>query len=415
MSGYLRRCSNLIIGFFMNFGFVRWAVVLGVLYAIGPFAVDMYLPALPEVGRSLRADPSAVQMSLTSYFLALGVSQIFYGPASDMWGRKRPLIAGMALFTLASIGCALATSMEMLTALRFVQGAGAAASLTLPRAIVRDRYTGEAAARLMALLMLVFSISPVLAPLVGSWFSEGLGWRSIFWFVTGAGVLGLGLIVWILPETRAPAQCVGSSMRGAMRSYASLLGDRHFMGLTLIGAFGMAGFFLYLANSSFLLIDHFGLIPRHYGYAFSLNAGAIIGAAQFTGMLTKRYGLVGVVRRCVLGFVLTMIALLLTNLWGVDRLDVLLALLFVGYSFLGLVVPITAVLALETHGQNAGTASALLGTFQLLVGGVLMGVVGLFFDGSARPMVVGIALCAMVTWVLARGTLDHNTPPHNQR
>jgi MFS transporter, DHA1 family, multidrug resistance protein len=132
-------------------------------------------------------------------------------------------------------------------------------------------------------------------------------------------------------------------------------------------------------------------------------------------MLTKRYGLVGVVRRCVLGFVLTMIALLLTNLWGVDRLDVLLALLFVGYSFLGLVVPITAVLALETHGQNAGTASALLGTFQLLVGGVLMGVVGLFFDGSARPMVVGIALCAVVTWVLARGTLDHNTPPHNQR
>jgi MFS transporter, DHA1 family, multidrug resistance protein len=243
---------------------------------------------------------------------------------------------------------------------------------------------------------------------VGSWFSESLGWRSIFWFVTGAGVVGLGLIVWILPETRSPAQRVGSSLGGALRGYAALMRDRHFMGLTFIGAFGMASFFLYLANSSFLLIDHFGLIPRHYGYAFSLNAGAIIGAAQFTGVLTKRYGLVGVVRRSVLGFMLTMVALLATHLWGIDRLDVLLALLFVGYSFLGLLAPITAVLALETHGEHAGTASALLGTFRMLVGGVLMGVVGLFFDGTARPMVVSITACAVVTWLLTRATLGRS-------
>jgi MFS transporter, DHA1 family, multidrug resistance protein len=389
----------------MNFSFFRLAVLLGLLYAIGPFAVDMYLPALPTVGLSLGSDAAGTQMSLTSYFLALGLSQVFYGPASDMWGRKKPLYAGMGLFTLASIGCACATSMEALVLLRFVQGVGAGAGMTLPRAIVRDLHTGHTAARLTSLLMLVFSISPILAPLVGSYLSDAFGWRSVFWFVTGAGVAGLGLIALALPETRLHHERSASSMASAWASYVTLFKDRHFMGLTLISAFGMASFFVYLANSSFVLINHFGLIPRHYGYAFSMNAGAFIGAAQFTGMLTQRFGLQGVVKAAVVGFVSTLGVLVLTQLAGVDRLDVLLGLLFVSYAFLGLIVPITTVLALEKYGQSAGTASALLGTFQLLTGGVIMAVVGLFFDGTALPMVLGVTLCAALTAVFTLGTL----------
>jgi MFS transporter, DHA1 family, multidrug resistance protein len=194
-------------------------------------------------------------------------------------------------------------------------------------------------------------------------------------------------------------------MVSAWASYVTLFKDRHFMGLTLISAFGMASFFVYLANSSFVLINHFGLIPRHYGYAFSLNAGAFIGAAQLTGMLTQRFGLQGVVKAAVAGFVSTLGVLVTTQFAGVDRLDVLLGLLFVSYAFLGLIVPITTVLALEQYGQSAGTASALLGTFQLLTGGVIMAVVGLFFDGTALPMVLGVALCASLTAVFTLGTL----------
>ncbi len=389
----------------MNCSFSRLALLLGLLYAIGPFAVDMYLPALPSVGLNLGADAGATQMSLTSYFLALGVSQVFYGPASDMWGRKIPLYVGMGLFTLASVGCANASSIESLVLLRFVQGVGAGAGMTLPRAIVRDLYTGHAAARLTSLLMLVFSVSPILAPLVGSYLSDAMGWRSVFWFVTGAGLVGLGLIAWALPETRPSDQRTSSSMRSALSSYAVLFKDSHFMGLTLISSFGMASFFVYLANSSFVLIDHFGLTPRHYGYAFSLNAAAFIGAAQLTGLLTQRFGLQRVVKVCVVGFVGTLGVLVATQFAGVDRLDVLLGLLFVSYAFLGLIVPITTVLALEKYGHSAGTASALLGTFQLLTGGIIMAAVGLFLDGTALPMVLGVALCGALTAVFALVTL----------
>jgi MFS transporter, DHA1 family, multidrug resistance protein len=393
----------------MNSAFFRLAFILGLLYAIGPFAVDMYLPALPAVGRSLGTDDRAVQLSLTVYFLALGISQIFYGPASDMWGRKLPLFVGMGVFTLASVGCAMATNIDTLVLLRFVQGIGAGAGMTLPRAIVRDLYTGHEAARLTALLMLVFSVSPILAPLVGSLLTDSVGWRGIFWFVTGSGAIGLAMIVWSLSETRAPELRTGSSMRSALASYAQLLVDRQFIGLTLIGSFGLASFFIFLANSSFVLIDHYGLIPRHYGYAFSINAAAFIGAMQLTGFLTRRFSLSSIVKICAHGFAATLALLLLTNLAGVDRLDVLLGLLFVSFGFLGLIVPLTSVMALEAHGNNAGTASALLGTLQLLIGGILMGVVGYFLDGSARPMVVGIAVSAGITWLFAWGTLQHGT------
>ena len=385
--------------------FFRLALVLGLLSAIGPFAIDMYLPALPSIGQGLHADVSAVQMSLTSFFLALGVSQMFYGPASDMWGRKAPLYAGMGLFTVASVGCALASDITVLIALRFVQGVGAGAAMTVPRAIVRDLHTGNDAARLMSLLMLVFSVSPILAPLVGSLIIDASGWRGIFWTVSGAGLAGLGMIALSLAETRPAAERAHSTLRSALAGYALLLRDRHFLGLTFIGAFGMAGFFVYLANSSFVLINHHGLTPRLYSIAFSINAVAFIGVAQFTGWLSGRFGLVRVVKVAVAGFAATLAVLLALTLAGVDRLDVLAGLLFVGFGFLGLVVPTTSVLALEAHGRIAGTASALMGTLQMLTGAVVMAGVGQFVDGSSLPMVAGIAASALVALGLTVGTL----------
>ena len=173
----------------------------------------------------------------------------------------------------------------------------------------------------------------------------------------------------------------------------------------LIGAFGLSSFFAYLANSSFVLIDHYGLSPREYSLAFAVNAASFIGVSQFTGRLTHRFGLVPVVRVAVLGYALTMSALLVLNLLGMDRLDLLIGLLLLGFGFLGLVIPTTAVLALEEHGALAGTASALMGTLQFLVGSVTMAVVGLFVDGTARPMVAGIAGSALLAWLLSLLTL----------
>ena len=390
--------------------FFKTALILGLLSAIGPFAIDMYLPALPEIGASLGAQVGAVQWSLTAFFVALGVGQLFYGPVSDMVGRKPPLYAGLALFTLASVGCALATDIETLVALRFVHGLGAAAGMAIPRAVVRDLHTGTEAARLMSLLMLVFSVSPLLAPLAGSGVIALAGWRGVFWAVAAAAVAGLALVSQGLRETRAAADRRESSLASALAGYGLLLRDAHYLGLVLIGGCSMAGFFVYLAGSPFVLINHYGLTPVQYSLAFSVNAAAFFAAAQFTARLGRRFGLVPTVKVAVTAAGAVMAAMLAYYLAGGDRLEVLLGLYFVASALMGLVIPTTSVLALEEHGAIAGTASALLGTLQMLVGAAAMGVVGLFANGKPLPMVVGMATGAFLGLALTWVTLGRHRP-----
>lgn len=232
-----------------------------------------------------------------------------------------------------------------------------------------------------------------------------MGWRSVFWAITIIAVLGLILLTTSLTETRPPAQRVNSTVRSALAGYGVLLRDRHFLGLVFIGAFGMSSFFAYLANSPFVMINHFGLTPRQYSLAFAINAASFIGISQFTGRLAARFGLVNLVRFAVTGYATVMGLLLLQNLLGVDRLDMLIVTMLMGFGFLGLVVPSTAVLALDAHGAIAGTASALMGTLQFVTGALVMAVVGQFVDGSARPMILGIALCALAALTIARLTL----------
>ena len=387
--------------------FLRIAVVLGLLSAIGPFAIDMYLPALPSIGQDLHAGTAAVQMSLLIFFLSMGFGQIVVGPISDMVGRKVPLYAGLALFMVGGVGSAMAPTIEWLIAFRFLQGLGASAGMAVPRAIVRDLHTGNEAAKLMSLLMLVFSVSPILAPLTGSQIIESFGWRAVFWTVTGAAALATILLATSLKETRSVEERAGSSFGTALAGYRYLMGDRNFLGLVAIAGFGIASFFVYLSSSSFILIDHYGLSPSVYSVFFSINAVAFIGMSQLTGLLADRFGLKRVVWVAVTGYATTMVALFAIMASGVDRLDVMAALLFVGYGFLGLVIPTTSVLAMEEHGEIAGTASALMGTLHFAIGALAMGVAGVFFDGTPLPMVAGITLCAVISFTLAKLTLGH--------
>lgn len=237
------------------------------------------------------------------------------------------------------------------------------------------------------------------------------GWRDIFWAIAGIGVLGLLLVGFSLKETRPRHLRLDSSVGSALRGYGLLLRDWNFIGLSMIGAFGMSSFMAYLANSSFVLIEHYGLNPTLYSVMFSINAVSFIGVSQLTGVLTRRYGLNAIVRTAVTGYVVTMLALVVIYLAGFNQLPVLATLLFVGYGFLGLVIPTTAVLALDGHGEIAGTASALMGTLQLVTAAVVMGVVGSFFDGTAQPMVIGIAACAAIAFVLTRLTLRIDPQP----
>jgi MFS transporter, DHA1 family, multidrug resistance protein len=389
----------------MNSRFFKIALVLGLLSAIGPFAIDMYLPALPAIGQSLGAEIGSVQMSLTAFFITIGLGQLIYGPVSDMVGRKPPLYFGLGLFIAASIGCALATDIHTLIVLRALQGLGAAAGMAIPRAVVRDLHTGTDAARLMSLLMLVFSVSPILAPLMGSAVIALAGWRGAFWAVTVAAVACLVMIVSLLQETRPAVARVESSLGSAWRAYALLLRDRHFMGLTLIGSFALGGFFIYLASSPFVLIGHYGLTPMQYSLAFSLNAVSFIGSSQLTGPLGERYGMPQLVRIAAHGGAAMMLLMLGYYLTGGDELTVLIALYFIASAFMGLVIPTTSVLALDKHGAIAGTASALLGTLQMLTGAVMMGLAGLFNDGRPLSMVIGMTAGPLIALALTWGTL----------
>ena len=389
----------------MTSGFLRIAIVLGLISAIGPFAIDMYLPALPTIGEDLGASPLAVQMSLVVVFLSFAVGPLVVGPLADIYGRKPVMYGGLVVFAIASVGAALAPDVEWLIAFRLLQGLGSSTGMVVPRAVVRDLHTGPEATRLMSLLMLVFSVSPILAPLTGSFIIEAFGWRGVFWAVTIAAVLAIALTAIGLEETR-PAEHRGeSSFASAWAGYKLLAVDRHFLGLCLIGGFGIASFFVYLANSSFVIIDHYGMSPSQYSLFFSLNAVSFFAVSQVSGWMTEKYGLKRVVRFAVFGFAGTMIAMWAVMASGVESLAFMTAALFVGYGLLGLVIPTTSVLAMEDHGEHAGTASALMGTLHMVAGVVAMTVVGILADGRPLPMVTGIAACAAIALVLTVVTL----------
>ncbi|QPC88169.1 Bcr/CflA family efflux MFS transporter [Mesorhizobium sp. NBSH29] len=392
----------------MTSRYLHLALVLGLLSAIGPFAIDMYLPALPTIGADLNAAEFPVQMSLLVFFLSMGLGQIVIGPLSDMFGRKPPLYFGLAVFAVGSVGAALAPTVEWLIAFRFLQGIGACPGMVVPRAIVRDLHTGNEAARLMSMLMLVFSISPILAPLTGSVIIDAYGWRAVFWVVTIAAAIAAVLLATSLKETRPVALRVNSSLGATMAGYRFLLKDKNFLGLVLIGGFGISSFFVYLSNSSFILIDHYGVTPSVYSLYFSVNAVAFFAMSQMTGMLADRFGLRRVVRSAVTGYATIMIILLAVMVSGFQSLTVLAVLLFFGYGFLGLVIPTTSVLAMEDHGEIAGTASALMGTLHFAAGIAAMTISGLFFTGKPLPMVIAIATCAVIAFALTQLTLGRS-------
>ncbi len=394
----------------MTSSLLRTALVLGLLSAIGPFTIDMYLPALPALAADLDSSVAAAQVTLTSYFLAFGLAQLVYGPWADQSGRKRPIYAGLGLFLLGSIGCALAPDLGWLIAFRFVQGLGGAAVMVIPRAIIRDMHTGHEATRLMAMIMLVISVSPMLAPLAGSMLLMVAGWREIFWALCVVALLGLALTARTLPETLPVAARRKVNIASLGRGAKILLRDPVFMGLTLVGGFGMASFFVFIASASFVYTGQFGLSPTQFSLAFAANAVGFFGTSQVAAPLGLRFGMVPVMRLALWGFATFALILLGLALAGLASLPVIMGMLFLANACLGLVIPSTMVMALDPHGEIAGLASSLGGTLQMVVGGAMIAATGPFFDGTALPMIAAIAICAVSALILALLVLHRVDP-----
>ena len=380
---------------------LRSAVVLGLLSAVGPFAIDMYLPALPRLGVDLGADAAAVQLTIVSYFVGFGLSQLAWGPLSDQIGRRIPILLGLAIFALATLGCTFAPTIGWLIALRVVQGIGAAVVMVVPRAIIRDLHTGSEATRLMALVMLVISVSPMLAPLAGSGVVALVGWRGVFGVLLAAALASALLTVLLLPETLPESARRRIDPASLLKGTRRLLGDATFMSLTFVGAFGFASFFVFIAAAPFVYTETFGLSPVGFSVAFAINALGFFIASQAAASLGARFGERRVVLWATLGLALFDTILLLIALAGDVTLPVMVLLLVLGNACLGVIIPTTMVLALDPHGEIAGLASSLGGTLQMLTGGAAAALAAPFLTGRPLPMIAAIALCALAALAVA--------------
>ena len=368
-------------------------IILGSFTGLTPLAVDMYLPAMPELGRAFGASPSAVQLTLSTFFIGLGLGQFVYGPLSDRFGRKLPLYIGGALFVGASIGCALVNSIETMVALRFVQALGCAAGLVVPRAMVRDLFAPQHAARVFSMLMLVMGVAPILAPLIGGYVLIWFGWPAIFWVLAIAGAVIAVMAAVTLPETRAPGTVAALSVGHVLRSYLAVLRDRRFVGFTLGGSFAMAGMFAYIAGSPFVIIELFGVPAEAYGWVFGSNAIGFIGTSQINRRLLHHYPADAILRAgAMIGAAAALILVVMVatgsgGIWGV------LVPLFFCIAPLGIILPNATALAMAGHGERAGTAAAMLGIIQFASGGFASAAVSALQNGTALPMAAVIAAC----------------------
>ena len=388
----------------MTPGLARMALVLGLLSAIGPVAVDMYLPALPTIAADLGTNVGAVQLSLVSFFLALAVGQPIYGPLAALFGRRPPLIAGLAIFVAAAVGCTFVKSVDALVALRFLQGFGICSAAVIIRAVIRDLHTGPEAARLLSLTLLVLAVSPTLAPLAGSIFIQFFSWQSIFFVLAIAGLAGIAVAVWMLPETLPPERRDQRSFGHTFAGYVGLLRDGRFLSLTVITGLIQGGFFSYIVSSAFYFIEVHGLAPWQYSLVFAANALVLISLAQFSSSAMRRFGAERLIVLSVAVNAASAVLLLAVTLAGIASLPVALPFLFVVCWSLAFVGAPGTVLALDPHGDKAGTASALIGTLQFGISAGASALVSVLFDGTALPMVAVIAACSLLalffTWLL---------------
>ncbi|RTL47332.1 MAG: Bcr/CflA family multidrug efflux MFS transporter [Rhodocyclaceae bacterium] len=395
-------------------GFPGWLVLLGTLTAVAPLSIDMYLPSFSQVEHALGSAGGRMEFTLASFFIGLMLGQLFYGPVSDRFGRKPPLYLGFALYTAASVGCALADSIPALTAWRFLQGLGGCAGIIIPSAMVRDRTTARESARAFSLLMLVMGLAPILAPLVGGGLLALWGWRAIFAILAGFGALCLIAVSFGLAESHDTTHEPPLRLGTVLRNYGQLFASRAFLGYTLGGGLSMAGMFAYIAGSPFVLIDLYGIPPQHYGWFFGANAFGLIASSQLNARLLQKFPATTLLRWALWVPPIVGLGLAVLAFSGMISLAWFVVGFFCFVSSIGWIIPNATAAALATHGQMAGTAAALSSAVQFLFATIAGALVGILHDGSGRPLAGIMALCGLGAWACHRLLVRHHDEHHHR-
>jgi DHA1 family bicyclomycin/chloramphenicol resistance-like MFS transporter len=378
--------------------------MLGAFVALGPLTIDLYLPGLPNIEADLDTTASAVQLTLTGTLIGLALGQLVVGPLSDALGRRRPLFFGTGVHVLASVLCFLAPTIAWLGAARVLQGAGAAATAVVTMAVVRDLYSGRAAALLMSRLLLVLGVAPVLAPTIGGFVLGVTDWRGLFGVLGVAGVILMVIVYFGLPETLPPERRRQATVADISGTYRMLLGDRTFLALVLVAGFSMASMFAYVSGSSFVMQDQFGLSEQQFGLVFGAGSIWLIGGTQLSARLLRRFELRQILFGSLAAAVVSSAVLLAVAMADVGGLPGVLVPLWITLGLTGVAMPTAPAIALSLHGEAAGTAAAVLGAVRFGIGAVsapLVGVLG--NDAVAMAVVVAVgmalALAALVVGV----------------
>ena len=374
----------------------RLTLILGAVMALGPLAIDMYLPALPALQAEFGASAARVQQTLSAYLFGMAAGQLAFGPLADRFGRKPPLLGGLAFFALASAGCALSQTVESLVLLRTAQALGGSAGIVVVRSVIRDRFDVIQSARVLSAMLLVMGAAPILAPLAGGWILVGASWHWIFWFLFAYALFCTAIAHFFLQESHAPAARAPSLAR-ALAGFGPLARDRRFVGPTLVFMASFGCFFAYLAAAPFVYIQHFGVPAERFGWYFGTGAAGFIAVSQLNRRLVSGRG-----PRRVLGWGLRILAgasgaLLVFALSGFGGLPAVFGTLCVVIGSLGLIASNASVIAMAPFGDRAGGAASLLGASQSLTGVLASAAVGWVPGRGPLPMAIVVASCAAVS------------------
>ena len=378
----------------------RFILILGSLTAFAPLSIDMYLPAFPALQAHFGVSAGQIQATLAVFFAGLAAGQAVYGPIADRFGRRAPLLFGIAVYVAVSIVAARAPDIGSLTLARLFQALGGCAGMVISRAMVADLFDERDSAKIYSLLMLVMGMAPILAPLAGAYLLVAFGWGAIFWFLAAFGALCLATVWFVLPETLPPDRRSAGGLRHVLRVYKQLLLNRRFLAFAAIGAFSLAGLFAYITDSSFIFIELYGLSPEHYGMLFGVNALGLIAAAQVNVRLLRRFAVRRILTTAILAYVVAAAVLTFLATSGLGGLIALMIPLFVAISSLGLVLGNAAAAAMAQAGDYRGTASALIGVMQFTLSAAISGLAGMLQNGTAVPM-AGIILGCGITALIA--------------
>jgi DHA1 family bicyclomycin/chloramphenicol resistance-like MFS transporter len=370
-------------------------LILGLLTAIGPFSIDMYLPAFPDIAKNLHTTVAQVTLSLSSFFIGISFGQLLYGPLLERFGRKKPLYIGLCVYLLASIGCALAASVNALIVLRLLQALGGCVGMVAARAMVRDLFEVKENAKIFSTLMLVVAISPIIAPTLGGYITAVLGWRFVFAMLIVVDLIILAGIYFLLPESKKPDPNFSLRPAPILKNFAGVITHPQFYTYALTAAISAAGLYAYIAGSPHVFMEIFHVSEKQYGWIFALIAMGLIGASQLNSVLLKNYTseqLIKIALTCqsIIGITMAVITFLGWN-------DVFITIFFI-FIFLctqGFVFPNASALSLASFGHNAGSASALMGAIQMSIGAGTSALVSVLQNHTALPMTGVMACCAI--------------------